>query len=266
MNFGGTRRCLSSAVLGGGLRAATHWLNLQVDHGYARLDPDVHLAEEALARGLDPGDVIGMLTAADVAAVQTRRHGSGGRARHRRDQPAARRGGRRPRRVARVGTINLLVVVDAPLSDAALAGAIQTATEAKAQALADAGVTAANHDGPATGTATDSICIAALPGATEPFAGPVTPWERRSRRRFTPAVLAGARARRGRAAADGGSGPMRRPVLAPARWTRRGRRTAPRTRLAGGWPTASATALAEVIETRRDIRRFRPDEVAPELV
>ena len=207
VNFGGTRRCLSSAVLGGGLRAATHWLNLQVDHGYSRRDPDVHLAEEALARGLDPGDVIGMLTAADVAAVQTRRHGSAGaHATVGISQPLA-AAGRRPRRVARVGTINLLVVVDAALSDAALAGAIQTATEAKAQALADAGVIAANHAGPATGTATDSICVAALPGATEPFAGPVTAVGAAIATSVHAAVLAGARARHGRAAADAGAVP-----------------------------------------------------------
>ncbi len=202
VEFGGERRCLSSAVLGGGLRTATHWLNLQVGHGYARLDPDVHLSEEARGRGLDPAAVIGMLTAADVRAVQTY-HGGAASA-HATvgiSQPLA-AAGRLPRRVARVGTINLLVVVDAPLADAALAGAIQTATEAKAQALADAGVTAANHDGPATGTATDSICIAALRGATEPFAGPVTPVGAAIATSVHAAVLAGARARRSHGAAD----------------------------------------------------------------
>jgi adenosylcobinamide amidohydrolase len=76
--------------------------------------------------------------------------------------------------VARVGTINLLVLVDAPLDDAALATAAQTATEAKVQALAAARVPALNDDGFATGTATDSFCIAALPGGGEPFAGPAT--------------------------------------------------------------------------------------------
>jgi adenosylcobinamide amidohydrolase len=73
-----------------------------------------------------------------------------------------------------VGTINLLVLVDAPLDDAALVAAVQTATEAKAQALADAGVAAINHDGPATGTATDSVCVAVHPGGGVAFAGPAT--------------------------------------------------------------------------------------------
>ena len=46
-------RCVSSAVLGGGLTSARHWLNLQVPHDYARTDPDVHLTEVATANGLD---------------------------------------------------------------------------------------------------------------------------------------------------------------------------------------------------------------------
>jgi adenosylcobinamide amidohydrolase len=82
--------------------------------------------------------------------------------------------GRRPRAVAQIGTINLLVVVDRPLTDAALVGAVLTATEAKAQALSDGGVRALNHAGPATGTATDAVCIAAPPGDGLPFAGPAT--------------------------------------------------------------------------------------------
>jgi adenosylcobinamide hydrolase len=196
IELGGERRCLSSAVLGGGLQTATHWLNVQVDHSYARLDPGVHLTEVARARGLDPDAIIGMLTAADVAAAQTQSHGPARtHATVGISQPLA-AAGRLPRRVAPVGTINVLVVVDAPLCDAALAAAIQTATEAKAQALADAGVRASNHDGYATGTATDSICIAALPGAGEQFAGPVTSVGAAIATTVHEAILAGALARR----------------------------------------------------------------------
>jgi adenosylcobinamide hydrolase len=73
-----------------------------------------------------------------------------------------------------VGTINLLVVVDEPLTNAGLVNALQTAVEAKAQALAAAKVVAANAAGWATGTATDSVCVACPPGERVPFAGPVT--------------------------------------------------------------------------------------------
>lgn len=176
VGFGGVRRCLSSSVVGGGLRDARAWLNLQVPHGYARMDPAAHLREEMAARGLDPATTLGAMTAADVARATTG------------EEPGAARAvatvgigvplaaaGRLLRPVPPVNTINLLVLVEAPLTDAALVYAVQTATEAKAQALADARIGAENHDGPATGTATDSVCIAARPGASEPFAGPMSP-------------------------------------------------------------------------------------------
>ncbi|MEA2275913.1 MAG: hypothetical protein QOC78_873 [Solirubrobacteraceae bacterium] len=174
VDLGGARRCLSSAVLGGGLGTATHWLNLQVVHGYRRRDPAAHLEQEARRRGLDPAAVVGMLTAADVGAIQRRvRPGVVAHATVGIGQPLA-AAGRVPRAVPRAGTINLLVVVDAGLCDGALVGAAQTATEAKAQALADAGIRAINHAGAATGTATDALCVAAAPGGEEPFAGPAT--------------------------------------------------------------------------------------------
>jgi adenosylcobinamide amidohydrolase len=175
VDFGGIRRCLSSAVVGGGLRDARGWLNLQVPHGYARMDPEVHLHEEMGARGLDPYATLGAMTAAHVDRATEH------------EEPDAARvvatvgigvplaaAGRHLHEVSAVNTINILVLVAAPLTDGALVYAVQTATEAKAQGLADAGIRAANHDGHATGTATDSICIAALPGATEPFAGPMS--------------------------------------------------------------------------------------------
>jgi adenosylcobinamide amidohydrolase len=174
VDFGVPRRVLSSAVLGGGLRQARSWLNVTVPHDYARMDPAADLAERA-ARLRLPGPAIGMLTAADVRRHELRRHGSATAFATVGVGHALAAAGTRPRPVApRVGTINLLVVVDAALDDAALAGAAQTAVEAKAQALAAARVPAANYDGFATGTATDSFAIAALPGGGEPFAGPAT--------------------------------------------------------------------------------------------
>jgi adenosylcobinamide amidohydrolase len=174
-DFGEELRCLSSAVLNGGMGTARAWLNLQVGHDYARTDPDVHLHEAAVARGLDPRTTIGMLTAADVRAGVLRERGlADAVATVGIGQPLA-AAGQRPRPIPpRAGTINVLVVVHAPLTDAALVTAVQTATEAKAQALADAGVWALNHGGHATGTATDAICVAAPAGDRVAFAGPAT--------------------------------------------------------------------------------------------
>lgn len=164
-------RSLSSAVLGGGLTSLRTWLNLQVPGDYARTDPAAHLREQAagLAR-----PVVGMLTAAEVARFNEARAGSASAVTTVGIGHALAAAGRRPRIAPRVGTINLLVVVDEPLSDAGLVGALQTAVEAKAQALADAGAPAANASGFATGTATDAICLACLPGVGSAFAGPAT--------------------------------------------------------------------------------------------
>ncbi|MDX6728800.1 MAG: hypothetical protein QOK49_3605 [Baekduia sp.] len=207
--FGGPRRCLSSAVVGGGLVTAEAWLNLQVPHGYARMDPDVHLREEMATRGLDPATTLGAMTAAHVErATEYAEGGARVLATVGIGVPLA-AAGRRLREVPAVNTINILVLTDARLTDAGLVYAVQTATEAKAQALADAGVAARNHDGPATGTATDSICVAARPGASEPFAGPMSAPGAAIARCVHAAVLEGARdfvarAAGGRRAAEAG--------------------------------------------------------------
>jgi adenosylcobinamide hydrolase len=189
-------RCLSSAVLGGGLTTARHWLNVQVPHDYARTDPDAHLAEVARANDLDPAAVVGMLTAADVRAGVRRDRGQASAvATVGIGQPLA-AAGTRPRPLPRVGTINVLVVLRDALSDAALVAAVQTATEAKAQALADAGVRALNHPGSATGTATDAICVAAPPGGEVAFAGPATAVGAAIAQAVHGAVLSGVRVHR----------------------------------------------------------------------
>jgi adenosylcobinamide hydrolase len=195
VDLGSPYRCVSSAVLGGGLGWVRTWLDLQVERPYTRTDPEVHLLEESVDL---PAPVVGMLTAARVAGFQRAVVGgacslatvgvghalaaAGSRPRVVPVEAATGNGQEvttlaspdRPRAAPAAGTINLLVVVDEPLTDAGLVNALQTAVEAKAQALAAVGVRAANADGYATGTATDSLCVACPPGATMPFAGPVT--------------------------------------------------------------------------------------------
>ena len=86
----------------------------------------------------------------------------------------------------RPGTINIIVSVPVPLCDAAYVNAVMTATEAKAQAVLEAGFRA-------TGTASDAICVAA-PVAGEPadFAGPRSLWGARIARAVHSAVHTGA--------------------------------------------------------------------------
>lgn len=63
----------------------------------------------------------------------------------------------------RTGTINIILVTDAKLSDRAMVGAIITATEAKTAILYALGVKSKYSEGQATGTGTDSIVVVSNP-------------------------------------------------------------------------------------------------------
>lgn len=185
----GVRVC-SSAVLGGGIGLRSWILNAQVPGGYPRLDPDRHLAEIAAAEGLT-GPGAGLMTAADVAAYTTGHDGgvtatvtAGLGVRGWAAAPDA-----QVRVPHRPGTVNIVVTLPAALSDAALVNAVATATEAKVQALLDAGLDC-------SGTPTDAVCVAAPepgPGGGQPFAGPRSLWGARIARAVHTAVRAGAR-------------------------------------------------------------------------
>ena len=196
---------ISSAPLGGGLGPRSWVVNAQVPHSYDRRDPDAHLKELAAAQGLDEGGV-GMLTAVDVRDVQRAEDG-GARA----DATvgvtlptwaADRCDGRDGSATAaldpaphtadahtgrRVGTINVVAFLPERLSPAALVNAVITVTEAKSQALWEAGIEA-------TGTASDAVCVACPPGGSAHiFGGPRSMWGARLARAVHRAVLDGCR-------------------------------------------------------------------------
>ncbi|MEU8764230.1 adenosylcobinamide amidohydrolase [Streptomyces sp. NPDC048659] len=178
---------VSSAVLGGGIGARDWVVNAQVPPGYARLDPVAHLGELAAGAELS-GPGVGLMTAASVAdrrfaadegaeALVTAGIGVRGWA----AAPGAGAVG-----APRPGTINIIVSLPVPLTDAALVNAVATATEAKVQALVELGADA-------SGTPTDAVCVAcpAAPtgGAAEPFAGPRSRWGARLARAVHRATL-----------------------------------------------------------------------------
>jgi adenosylcobinamide amidohydrolase len=186
-------RAVSSAIVGGGLGPCAWWLDAQVDKEYFHPDPVAHAGEIAAALGLLPDAGTAMLTAADVHRWTAARDGG--------VEAAATVGlglpiwAAVPEEVAAreasaaVGTINVLVVVPVALSDAALVNAVATATEAKAQALAEGGVAG-------TGTSSDAVCIAcpqrrAGDPQPEPYGGPRSPWGARLARAVHAAVAAG---------------------------------------------------------------------------
>ncbi|XHM94856.1 adenosylcobinamide amidohydrolase [Peterkaempfera sp. SMS 1(5)a] len=193
-------RMVSSAVLGGGIGQRQWVLNAHVRPGYSRLDPDRHLAGLAAAEGLT-GPGVGLMTAAEVddvtwaedtgaTAVVTSGIGV---------PTWAAASERPPHRSGHVpGTINILAVVPAPVSDAALVNLLATATEAKVQALLDAGYSC-------SGTPSDAVCVAVRaprPGEEpDPFGGPRSLWGSRLARAVHSAVGQGAHRDRDRRAA-----------------------------------------------------------------
>jgi adenosylcobinamide hydrolase len=179
-------RVIGSAPHGGGVGIRRWAINAQVPGGYARRDPDHHLAGLGISLGLS-GRGIGMLTAADVRQYTCGADGG--------VEATATVGLGHPiwaaapdERIADlVGTINLLVLVPERLSEAALVNAVATATEAKSQALYDLGLAA-------TGTATDALCIACPDqGSPAAFGGPRSVWGARIARAVHGAVVAGGR-------------------------------------------------------------------------
>ncbi|MEU9509444.1 adenosylcobinamide amidohydrolase [Micromonospora sp. NPDC048170] len=178
-------RTVSSAPLGGGL-GVRHWVvNATVHMSYDRDDPADHLAELADRLDLD-GPGVGLLTGVDVAEVVARTDtgvrvwatvGLGTPVRAAEPAPAA--------LAQRVGTVNIVVYVPARLGDAALVNAVATATEAKAQAIAELGV-------PGTGTPTDAVTVLCpVDGPESAYGGPRSTWGAPLARAVHAAVAAG---------------------------------------------------------------------------
>ncbi|GAA4220810.1 adenosylcobinamide amidohydrolase [Streptosporangium album] len=191
--FGPGWRAISSAMVGGGIGPVEWVLNAQVAGGYARMDPVDHLLEMA-----PPGPGVGMLTAASVDRFT--RAADGG------VEAVATVGLRVPTWAAAPdgvpdpelapihlpGTVNIIVAVPVAMSDAALVNAVMTVTEAKTQALLEAGF-------PCTGTASDAVCVAVRDdGPEELFGGPRSVWGARVARAVHDAVRRGAHGWAGR--------------------------------------------------------------------
>ena len=183
--FASPVRTVATTVLGGGLGDRSWIVNAEVPIEYHHDDPAAHAAEIAAEQGLADGAGVGFLTAARV--LDLRSHTDGG------VRCDATVGVNTPTWAAapdgtwsrwRPGTINLVCWVPAPLTDAALANALVTATEAKTQALLEGGV-------PGTGTASDAVAVCCPPGSTEPYGGPRSPWGARLARAVHAAVAAG---------------------------------------------------------------------------
>jgi adenosylcobinamide hydrolase len=157
---------ISSATCGGGIGPRSWVLNATVWADYDHPDPAEHVAE--LADELDlSGEGVGLLTAVDVrhevTAIDGGVHASVTTGVSHPVWAAA----REPLvPVRKPGTINAVCWSPVRLSDAALVNAVATVAEAKAQALAEAGIEG-------SGTVTDATAVLCPPdGEAEPYGGP----------------------------------------------------------------------------------------------
>ena len=176
----------STATVGGGLGLRQWVVNAQVSHDYARRDVAAHVAELAGVLGLS-GPGVGMLTAAEVAAVALAREAG--------VQAEATVGLDRPLWAAAPaeadvatgapGTVNVVAFLPVRHTDAALANVLCTVTEAKVQAFLDGGV-------PGTGTASDAVTVLCpASGPAEPFGGPRSEYGSRVARAVYAALRSG---------------------------------------------------------------------------
>jgi adenosylcobinamide amidohydrolase len=170
--------------------ARRSWIaNAQVPKAYDRVDLDVHAGELQAELGV-PGDGVVLLTAAAVDKHTTAEDegvvatatvgltiptwaaapdGDAGQW-----QPAS-----------SPGTINVVGWVPVRMSLSGMVGLVATATEAKTQALVEAGV-------PGSGTASDAVAIACpAEGPVETFGGVRSTWGARLARAVHEAVRAG---------------------------------------------------------------------------
>lgn len=183
--FDAPRAALSSAPVGGGSAALDWLLNIGVAGDYARTDLAEHARDIAGRLGL-VGTGAAMITAVDVRRMV---HADDGDV-----VVDATVGVTKPTWAADAddvhgawepGTINIVVQLPVALSPAAAVNAVMTATEAKAQALFEAGV-------PGTGTASDAVTVVWPPVLpVEAFAGPRSTWGARIARAVHAAVRDG---------------------------------------------------------------------------
>jgi adenosylcobinamide amidohydrolase len=165
---------ISSAPFRGGLVQSRYIVNATVAADYCPKDVSAAIAQQLETFGLPTGASTACVTAVDVnnhvwaeategdfrcTAVVTVGIGN-------LSSP-----GLTPAAQYQSGTINIIALIEANLPPAALVEAVQMVTEVKARLLAGR----TTSDGfPATGTSTDTVTLALLPGPPSEYCGAVT--------------------------------------------------------------------------------------------
>ncbi len=167
-------KILSSALLNGGLVEANVIINVQVPEGSGSDVNDMHwsgpenfLVNEANQLQLPMDKVVGLMTAAKMqnVVVSTEKYDGvtltvfvtgGATVAVTAGEPAA---SKSSSQLLKVGTINIIIVVDGNLSDGSMVEVVKSATEAKTVAIRELDIRSRFSGDLATGTLTDSIAV-----------------------------------------------------------------------------------------------------------
>ncbi|MBD0318984.1 MAG: adenosylcobinamide amidohydrolase [Gemmatimonadetes bacterium] len=175
VRFSAPHRTAGWAIVGGGIgeAAAVGWVAVRNAELGEDVDPAALLRDRLAAHGLR--GAVGLLTSANLAAytdVAREADGVSARCIATVGLGNALRAGDPPGVLTRVGTINVLLRMSVPLTDAALLETLALAAEARTLAVLEGGVASAASGRPATGTGTDCIVVAApIGGAAIEYAG-----------------------------------------------------------------------------------------------
>ncbi len=168
VEFSIPHQVLSSAVLNGGLVYANHIVNLRVPKSLATSNSPQYTLSEYCKDANWNGIRVGMMTAAAMDSFRMAKESvqgidiivlvTSGLANSRRI------GDRAEHRMMvaeseQTGTINIIFITSAILTDAAMVEAVMMMTEAKSAALQDAGIKSPLSNKIATGTGTDSVAV-----------------------------------------------------------------------------------------------------------
>jgi adenosylcobinamide hydrolase len=155
----GPFNALSSGLLGG-WKDVEHIFNHTVVEHFDRLDPVEYL--KGVAERFEMKSYFGLLTSVPIDKLSVVKSGE--------VTAFVTAGVKNPNqevKADRIGTINIILIVDADLSDGGMINAVITATEAKSAALFELG-----HN--FTGTSTDAVVVARTGGKYYEYAGPAS--------------------------------------------------------------------------------------------
>jgi iron complex transport system ATP-binding protein len=177
VQFNQPMRCISNGVVGDGIQWLKHFCNFHVSKNYNCSNPKKDLHEWMEKNHIPPEQAVGLMTAVqleDVAIVMEEidgiefmavvTAGVGNAVDISKGHPT--------NLPLQIGTINMMIFIDAHFTDGALVNGLMSATEAKVKAMQDLKIMDPETKTLATGTSTDAVVLAVTQqGIQTPYAG-----------------------------------------------------------------------------------------------